>query len=472
MKAHIWYLFMILFVTAAHAQHQAGHSPAGGQQTETADSLRQIFQQKYGTFQGHVRSFFMSTTNHNDYPNYYALAVGAGLAYYSPIIKNFQIGFSGFTIYNLASSSLHPAPPFNNRYEIQLFDITNPDNHSDMDRLEDLYLRFYLSATHKSYLQVGKFHLQTPLVNPQDGRMRPNLQEGLWAEWNNWKKVKIQGGWLWRNSPRGTIQWFSIGQSVGIYPNGRAVDGTPANYRGQATSNGLFIGGINYQPHNKLDVQVWNYLAHNLFNTALFKTEWKKQSTSKEWLTGVQLFYQHSLADTSLPVENQYFAEGTKSVAVSLRTGFTHRATHEKWFINYTRITAHGRFQFPREWGVEPFYTFMPRERNEGAGNVHAVMLQNTRDLSASRQLTLHTQAGAFMMPSVTDYRLNKYAMPAYYHLNARLTYRFKGALHGLQADVLYSYKNKLTRNLEVMPLYYHNKIDTHLLSIMVDYYF
>ena len=26
----------------------------------------------------------------------------------------------------------------------------------------------------------------------------------------------------------------------------------------------------------------------------------------------------------------------------------------------------------PREWGKEPFYTFLPRERNEGLGNIHA----------------------------------------------------------------------------------------------------
>lgn len=28
----------------------------------------------------------------------------------------------------------------------------------------------------------------------------------------------------------------------------------------------------------------------------------------------------------------------------------------------------------PREWGREPFFTFLPRERNEGFGDVHALM--------------------------------------------------------------------------------------------------
>ena len=30
----------------------------------------------------------------------------------------------------------------------------------------------------------------------------------------------------------------------------------------------------------------------------------------------------------------------------------------------------------PREWGRDPFYTFLPRERNEGLGDVHALMAQ------------------------------------------------------------------------------------------------
>jgi hypothetical protein len=106
---------------------------------------------------------------------------------------------------------------------------TNPDNHEDLDRLEDLYLRYYFSEKNKSFIQVGKFHLKTPLINLQDGRMRPNLQEGIWAEWNESKKIKVKGGWLWRTSPRSTIHWYDIGKSL-VYPNGRAINGNKADY--------------------------------------------------------------------------------------------------------------------------------------------------------------------------------------------------------------------------------------------------
>lgn len=435
------------------------------------DSLCNVLH-KLGVFEGHFRSFFMSTINHADYPDYYALAVGGGLAYFSPVIKNFQVGMSGFTIYNISSSVLHPTPPFSNRYEIQLFDVTDPDNRGDLDRLEDLYLRYYFSQKEHSYLQIGKFHLQTPMINLQDGRMRPNLQEGLWGEWNNWKKLKLRGGWIWRTSPRGTVRWYTISESIGVYPRGRATNGLPSDYAGKMSSDGIFIGSLAYIPAKPLNIELWNYYADNLFNAAYLKTEWKKKSNHKEWFTGIQYVYQHSLMSSSLPVEQQYILHNSQSNAISTRVGFTRLSNNEKWFLNYTRVTSHGRFVFPREWGIEPFYTFMFRERIEGAGNVHAFMLQNIRYLDKAEQLTFHAQAGLFVMPPVQDVALNKYNMPSFYHVNVRAKYRFTGFLHGLHADVLYSYKGNLTSNLEIIPANYHNKVNNHLLSVVLDYYF
>ncbi len=472
------WLSIILFSTmfgALWAQHQdpswSVRRAIINEQCVQNDSLCNVLH-KLGIFEGHFRSFFMSTVNHADFPDYYALGIGGGLAYFSPVIKNFQIGLSGFTIYNVASSVLHPTPPFSNRYEIQLFDITNPDNHSDLDRLEDLYVRYYFSQKDHSYLQVGKFHLQTPMVNLQDGRMRPNLQEGLWGEWNNWAKIKFKGGWLWRTSPRGTVQWFTISESLGVYPQGRAVNGLPSNYREQVPSNGIFIGSISYLFSRSLSFELWNYHVDNIFNTLLLKTEWRKKTEHREWFAGVQYIYQQSLVSEALPVEQQYMPHNGKSHAVSTRLGTTKLSNNDKWFINYTRVTSHGRFLFPREWGVEPFYTFMFRERIEGSGNVHAIMLQNIRYLDKPHRFTFHTQAGIFVMPPVQDVALSKYNMPPFYHLNVRGKYRFTGFLHGLHADILYSYKGSLVRDLEVTPANYHNKVDNHLLSVVLDYYF
>jgi len=433
------------------------------------DSLCNILKNT-GVFEGHIRSFFMSTINHNDYPDYYAFGAGGGLGYYSPIIKGFQVGLSGFIIYNLSSSHLGPVTPYTNRYEIGLFDITNPDNHEDLDRLEDLYLRYYFTKSNKSFIQYGKFHLKTPLINLQDGRMRPNLQEGFWGEWNDARKISASAGWLNRTSPRSTIHWYGIGSSL-IYPNGRAVNGVKADYTTSTKSDGIFIANVSVRPVQQLNYQFWNYYVDNLFNITLNKVEFKKKAENKTWILGAQYLFQKSVYNDTFSIEKQYIGKGAQSHALSSRVGFTTNRG-EEWLLNYTRITKHGRFLFPREWGIEPFYTFMQRERNEGAGDVHAVTLQHSRFLDKHKDVSLLVAGGIYSLPDVSNAKLNKYAMPSYYQLNVKMKYRFRGFLRGLNLEMLYTYKGNLDKSLEVTPVNFHNKVDMHNFNVVLDYYF
>ncbi len=441
------------------------------EQCVESDSLCHVLH-TLGTFEGHLRSFFMATTNHDEYPDYYALAMGGGLGYYSPIIKNFQAGMSGFIIYNMASSHLGPETPFSNRYELSLFDVQDPENHDDLDRLEDLYLRYYISQETHSYVQFGKFHLKTPLINLQDGRMRPNLQEGVFGEFNEWKKLKLKAGWLWKTSPRGTIHWYDMGESIGVYPMGRAINGARADYAGHVETPGIAILSAGFNPMKEVNVQLWNYHAPDLFNMFMPKVEWKKKSHSILWSAGLQYFWQSSLYKDTLSVEQQYITKGEQSHSLSGKVGRTNTVSGADWSLNYTRITSHGRFLLPREWGVESFYTFIQRERLEGAGDVHAVMAQNLFYLDKAHHFSFQTMAGMTWMPAVTKAELNKYNLPSYYQVNLRARYAFSGFWKGLRADVLYLYKGNMSPNLEVTPSTYHNKIDMHHASLVLDYYF
>ncbi|MEQ8811379.1 MAG: OprD family outer membrane porin [Imperialibacter sp.] len=426
----------------------------------------------YGTFAGHLRSFSMGTINHEDFPDYYAQGVGAGLGWYSPIIGKFQVAMSGFFMYNLASSPLGNVPPFNNRYEVGLFDVLNPDNRSDLGRVENLYLRYIISKKNKSYIQVGKFGLKTPMMNPQDGRMIPNLQEGVWADINEWKKVKLKGGWLWGTSPRSTVEWLSIGESIGVYPLGRSVNGTSASYAGKLRLPGIAIAGINYLPFQNFEVSAWNYTVPELLSTSLFNGEWKKQSVASTWSFGGQYLFQQSLYQGRLPVEQQYISEGDRAHAYGIKIGRTSNTSKTEWSLNYTRITPTGRFLFPREWGIEPFFTFMNRERMEGAGDVHAFTIKNTQFLGQNKKLSLQSMGGVFLMPALDSPALNKYNMPSFYQLNLRAKYSFSGFFSGLQADLMYVYKGALEKDLPETPANFHNKVDMHHISLVFDYYF
>lgn len=467
-------LLLVLVAATSLAQHQepgwSARTAVIDEQRVENDSLCNVLH-NMGTFEGHIRTFFMGTTNRQSFPDYYALAVGGGLGYYSPIIKNFQAGMSGFIIYNLASTHLGPQPPFNNRYEVGLFEVRDPDNHDDLDRLEDLYLRYYFSQESNSFLQVGKFHLKTPMINLQDGRMRPNLQEGAWSEWSVASHWSIKAGWIWRTSPRGSIRWYQIGESLGVYPMGRAVNGNPAAYSGVMEIPGIAVGSFGYKS-KVWNVQLWNYHVTGLMNTLLPKVEWTLKGNHHRWSVGAQVVDQRSLSNNTVPLEQQYTTRGERARAISVRVSQEQTQTSRQWSLNYTRITAEGRFLFPREWGVEPFYTFMYRERTEGAGDVHAGVIQHRQYLDQPHRLSMEAGVGVFLMPDVTNAALNKYAMADFYQLNLRTRYKFKGFLHGLQADLLYTFKGNLDNDLEPSPGFFHNKVDMHHLSLVMDYYF
>ena len=54
--------------------------------------------------------------------------------------------------------------------------MEDPENKNDMDRLEDFYLKY---SHKKLVVTIGKQVIQTPFVNPQDGRMRPTGEQGF-----------------------------------------------------------------------------------------------------------------------------------------------------------------------------------------------------------------------------------------------------------------------------------------------------
>jgi hypothetical protein len=413
----------------------------------------------------------MFTINHRHQADYLAQGVGGGLAYYSPVIKRFQVGLSGFIIYNVHSSRLATENGATNRYEIALFDITDPDNHHDLDRLENLYVRYYLTKNgYTSFLQLGKFHLNTPLLNMQDSRMRPNLQEGLWSEVTLRRGFQFKAGVLWNTSPRSTVRWYGMGESVGIYGNGKAIDGSDATYNGHVHSRGIGMVSLTWTASKDATYQVWNYYADNLFNIVLQKAEIKKQVDGVLIFAGAQHIWQQSLAAANAEVSAQYISPSEKSHVFSVRMGIA-PSVRVSWSLNYTRITSHGRFLFPREWGTETLYTYISRERNEGSGDVHAWMVENNRLLGKPKNVSLQAMAGVYKMPGIDNYRLNKYSLPSYYHLALKGRYKFHGFFHGLQAQALYVYKGVLG-NIPVTDSQSHNKVKMHHAAIILDYYF
>jgi hypothetical protein len=122
---------------------------------------------------------------------------------------------------------------------------------------------------------------------------------------------------------------------------------------------------------------------------------------------------------------------------------------------------------FPREWGREPMYTFLKRERNEGAGDVNAFSVNYFRDWG--KRLRSEIGYGYYDMPGVTNIKLNKYAMPSYHQALADVLYNFSGFMKGLQVEALYTFK--LDAEETESGRLAINKVNMHHFNLILNYH-
>jgi len=416
-----------------------------------------------------VRNYLMITHNfRKDLTDYHANALSGAFSYQTAKLKGFRAGFTGSFVYNTWSSDFTKPDSLTgqfNRYEIGLFDIENP-SQSLIGRIDELYLGYFWK---KSKIIFGKQKLITPWLNPQDGRMRPNFQEGLYIDFQEIKNLKIELAWIYRFLVRSTEFWLTIPQSIGQYPAGITPDGVRSGYRNNLTSAGLGILGITYDILPSLKAQLWNYYTENIFNTTLWQTELEIPTKSNKWLVGFQWHYQAALNDGGNHNPNlAYIPKNQTNWAVSGRIAWKNKLN--QLTFNYTRIGNQGRFLFPREWGRDAFYTFLPRERNEGFGDVNAFMTQWTRNFP-KQNLKIEFSYGHYYLPDANNTFLNKYNFPSYNQINLNFVYTFKGWLEGLQGQFLYVYKGRLGET-NGNPRFEFNKVNMSLYNLIFNYNF
>ena len=459
--------FLVCSITS-YAQHQELHEDPKlwGKSSKLLDSSNKNNGFKLGTIHGNLRSFFSSNFNKNSDIEY-AQAVGGGIQFISKPVYHVKLGVSGFFVYDAFSTDLTKAHPLSgalNRYELGLFDITDPANKKDVNRIEELYLQY---QKNKTTFTVGKQLINTPFINLQDGRMRPTAAQGLWLQHKN-KENKWYAGWLNKFSPRSTVAWYNTGASIGLYSVGVNMDGTKSGYKNALESSGAALVGAELNILKNHSIQVSNLWVQNIFNSSLVQLD-KTPTTKHPYYYGLQLITQTVVnKGGNNDAAKTYFNPDQSSLVMGARLG--KKVGAWDYSLNYTRITKQGRYLMPREWGRDPFYTFLMGERNEGVGGVSAYVLK-AKYKAPKAPLTVQVGAGYFNLPDVTNYALNKYALPSYVQYNLDVRYVFAKHLKGWEAQLIYFYKDA-TGNTYNNPKYYINKVDMGHFNFIVNFHF
>ena len=426
---------------------------------------------KQGHVSGHVRNFTMATINQGELTDYFANATGGAIHYETDrFLGHFSIGVKGIFTFNTYSSDLLAPDPLTGKgakWELELFDINHPDKKHDLDRLEELYIKFHYGE--KSFLEVGKFDLdETPLLNRRDGRMKAFVFEGIWNKWVASPSSTLQSGLITKVSPRSTTEFFTIREALGSQNMGYQPDGTRADYHEAAHARAIGMLGYEFRTESGLKLQAWDMYLDRVTNIAWLQADYN----GGLGFAGIQAVAQRPLAhQADLDYSARYMQPDERGRVVATRVGLH----SQNWEIsaNYLRSFSQGRFLFPREFGRERLYTSMPRSWMEGLGDTHVVTLVGLfqKPIFQEDRVSIDLRWSHIQTPAPTDYRLNKYGVQPYHQTNAAIKYACNGRLEGLEFQVLYLYRGDYPAG-DHSPSMIFNKYNMHQINVITNLIF
>lgn len=420
---------LIVCIQPAWSQH-------GGQVSTVHDPDKKLFGKilESGDFEFHLRSYFMATQNQGNLLDYSTWGTGAGLGYFSPRWKGLGLGFSGFFVFRHFENNVTAIDPLtqrSNRYEILLYDLHHPNNHKDLDRLEEFYISYEKESIS---IWAGRHLFESPFLNASDNRMRPNVFSGVSIGFKP-GNLEIKASWFTHVISRGSLEWLPVEKSFGFYNTGQNPLGSEENYKQHINSEGIATLGLEYII-DQTKIESWSYVAEGVFGLSTLQASGNiKTQSGPKLLWGIQGFYESAIGNGgNANPERAYILPGENTNGFGLRGGL--KWTHSELTLNFLKISDQGRFLFPREWGREQFFVSLPRERFEGLGGVDVKMLKFDQNLVQDK-LKLGLGFSYVDNPDHNNFRLNKYGIPDYYQFSSLVDYRFNGFFQGLDLQLL-----------------------------------
>jgi len=372
----------------------------------------------------HFRMFWMSTSYPSDFKNDFALGSSLNLGTKITFAERLQFHI-GYRFYgNLWSSDLTTPDPLsglNNRYEVGLFDLLNPE-----DKFFGKLETFSFSYSKSNWgLKIGRMGINSDWINLQDGRLAPTAVEGIHTWFSPISSWDL-GIWaINRFGVRGTSKWLGIGESIGVFPVGRDVNGNSSLYAGNTESDWVGILEVSHQTENFGKISFSETIVQNISNTFWGKIEkdWPKPNTNK-WFAGLQFGFQSGIGEGGNKNDlYRYKNPKDKNWVISGKLGYS----KSNWItsLSYTHLDGKGRWLSPREWGKGAWYTFIPRERNEGLESLDA-LVGYVEYIIGETGFRPYVHFGFNWLPDLEDTQANKYGFASYWQINLGLIYQPK----------------------------------------------
>ncbi|OEK03988.1 hypothetical protein [Roseivirga misakiensis] len=379
----------------------------------------------------------MDTFNKGDLEDFSGTVAHAYLRYNYDVKDWLTLGAQGNTLFHFGIDNITKRDALTGSGPIYEANLWHPNylSGSSSFALPQLYARFNLS---KHQITVGRFLIETPSINSEPWPF-PNAVQGLWYKYEASSGLKVQLGAIHEISPRFTGEFASIGETIGLIAVGLDENGNAAGYPGNVNSNFLGIANAELQVTDQLALKFWNYYADNVYNTTLIEPELTFEGG---YSLKAMFIHQFKVGEGgNINPALSFLPDGHKASAFGLR--LEKRKDQNLFQFNFSRIGASGRMLLPREWGLEPFYTFQRRTRVEGLSDVTSFMVKWQREFeSEKRDMRFFTSIGTNRLNDPAEFVTNKLGVPSHIHWDTSIKYspKTKG-LNGLSLEWYLAYR-------------------------------
>lgn len=400
-----------------------------------------------GHVHGHFRNYFMATVHPGIRRDFWTNATGGSFGYQSAIWKGFQFGIKGIFTYKTLSSDLLPNDSLDlpgAMWELQLYDVTRPTKGDDLDRLEELFLRYYYKP--ESFVEYGKLDInEGPLLLRRDGRMKAFVYKGLWANHRFKNNSLLKYGFIQSVSPRGMTEWYPLNEAIGINNNGLQPDGSQAHYHEKSNTRGLAVLGITDLRLGGWTFQAWNYYFDRISDMTWLEGNYE----GGQFFGGLQYVAQFALPhQATLDYAERYMQPDEEAHVLSGKAGM-HFGTIDI-SANVLHAFGTGRFLFPKELGRENFFVSQSRSRIDGLGDsqVYMLRIKTNHKEGWAKNILADVRLSYFDLPSRKEPRFNKYEYSSFYQGSLLFSYHFPKAFEGMEFVFMYTTKEAVEGEL------------------------
>lgn len=435
--------------------------------TLTSASLLAQEEQKATTFSGGVTTRTMSTFNRGELTDYHLTVSYAHLLVNQRIAPWLDVTVQGNGLLNYGLDGLLRIDPTTNSGPVYEANLWSPawmsgDTHFQLPVIS-ANLNF---ADH--HFQVGRFLVKTPLMNTEGWPFPGAASEGIYYNFApKEQKINLKAYGLTRIAPRFSARFENIGKSIGRGGLGFEPDGEVSNYINQVDADFQLILNANIALTDFLTLDVWEYYTDNVMNNILIEPIF---SLSDNLRLKAMYWQQHKVNNGGNDDQELTYIYSDKASSFSLR--LEKDLGKHTFQLNATRITDQGRLQFPRDWGVEPFYSFQRRTRMEGLQDATEVMVRWRKNwVNDTGSFRWFASASRGWYPFPGDAEKNKYRTTSSAHVDSSFKFTSSSWAKGLGGEILVAYRF-LAEDIDGDYRYLINRADFFHLDFMVSYSF